>query len=830
MVDPLHSHNSSKGYPNRTQGYETRSKQSYQATGLIVHSGNFSNLSRSYIVQVQVQGSRTLVNAKSLGSDNKGFIPSYEVGDRVALLIINGKSNQPLILGKATELVYNEKEKVLGSINENNTLPLINEFTSNPEGQVYSFQDHLEVITDQYIKLRSELEKVGASPRNSGETSGDSEEIESSLSSQSEKMLAKSQDNLRKSIGAFNLETRDISEEKPLPQSVNSRLRLWNKEAAEADLEIAEQKVDEIEEKIEEQEKINECLEQRNKEIEEGLSNLRNLGIGLGLDLANQLLPPNMSIGLSTDGKGNITGLNAGLFSYDFKSGKLSIGGKSVEYALANAGLSMLNETLPPYLSVCVTGRGTVRVGDYGEFSLDDPSNLDIGPFSLRDGEIALNDNVHSLVNNAVDELNSNLPEPLHTEVDLESGNISVGPVGLDLGSGEVSLDKGELSGIINNFSESYLPEPISLNLSSDFQSASVTLGPVEYDSEDKKVTVLGQTVFIDESVCDGEGSSAQTPPTENPSESKEAEDSDGFSLPTVPPLSDRSKTSGSSFPQTCDRRSVLMAFFNGDYDGIGRPRGNRFYNFNNIGLEIGIENFSLLEDLGLTIEGNRIHYGTGGSFNQIYNTTMPGYGISSVPNYSVDISAIDTGFPGSNLGVILAQYNVQFSGGIANSLTNFFTNNSVKGLVEFLEIAGNRPVKTFTYSVKGKVFNTDPIEVVSYSLSCQGVSEWLDMATSPNEDVRTETSPASSEEAIDEFLEFPLSILDWASKVDPGNKGVYDGLRQGAVVDAMSELIYQASGVNIESTGKEYQRLRTAVARATFAVPRGHNLTPINS
>ena len=102
-------------------------------------------------------------------------------------------------------------------------------------------------------------------------------------------------------------------------------------------------------------------------------------------------------------------------------------------------------------------------------------------------------------------------------------------------------------------------------------------------------------------------------------------------------------------------------------------------------------------------------------------------------------------------------------------------------------------------------------------------------MATAPNEDTRTEISPASSEKDLDQLLEFPLSILDWASEIDPTNQGVYQGIRQGAITDAMSELIYQSSGVSIDSTSSEYELLKSAVARATFATPRGHTLKQLN-
>lgn len=864
MADPINAHKQNRGYPGRNSSNLEKAFVKGNAVGVIETTGSLSDRSRIYKVRVFRGPSKSeRIKAKAIGIDGSGLIERYQEGDRVLLIYgNNSKASQPLIVGKVNETQGSSsiKENTMKSFVERNNLPNNPDFNARPDSTLFSVPGEFNIYNEEAIFKSSQgvlIEDNQASKDNKG--AGNSKQSEDNITEEAEKDLEQAKSNLRISqsyvFGESKYRLGLIKN-----QDTHS---LLNIESAQMSIQAAELDLEEADEERRKQEAMNQCLEERNKKIEEGLENLKEKILGEAgaafLDTVNSFLPLEAQIGIEMDEEGNITGVSLGPFNYDTESQSLSIGGQSVKYTAINSGLSILNQSLPSYLQLCLQKDGTLNVGDYGRFDIDSilegEPNFDIGPFSMRkecrnvpagpgaseeqcDTFVGFNDTVYGLANNALDELNSNLPAPLQVGFDRDNNVLSLGPIDLDIAEGNLSLDKASLSRTINRLSKQFLPPSAELNVSSDFEA--VSLGSLTYNREDKSISVLGETIYIEESACKKDKAQSKTPLSENAPDGKQRDSADQEILPTVPPLGKQTGGRGSfnrfgRFQQTCNNEDFLKrtfdmarernqrnsfrsnTFFNRFFDNFfTRLNGFNKYNFPNVGLESGITSDGLWDRLSSPL--------TKGSYEQ-----------SSFPTYVIDASELENNFgnsvtittpPAYNLGVILTQYGIYNGGGIAQTVYDFFIDDSVFGLIDMLSHIGNGSVKTISYSIKADFGDITQEEVVSYTLDCKGSVEWFNFCTKDNKNTDTTKSYFLNQSIPnrEEILDFPLSLLDWASEIDPQNQGFYQSLAQGAVTDAMVELIYQKTGRNIDALGKEYERLRSAVAKVTQGSFRGHD------
>jgi len=202
----------------------------------------------------------------------------------------------------------------------------------------------------------------------------------------------------------------------------------------------------------------------------------------------------------------------------------------------------------------------------------------------------------------------------------------------------------------------------------------------------------------------------------------------------------------------------------------------------------------------------------------------MVSYQPQSFPTVDVDETAVDESNPASDLAILLARYGFENSGLFAQALHDLTVDRSVLALTDIIAAIGNGEAKSMAYRTKwGLLEDYDPTEAVDGVLSCEGLNEWARAVTDLDNPALQQVT-GSSPPTLDEVIEFPASLAEWASKVDTQNQGVYQSLKQGAIVDAISEVLFQQTGRNINALGGEYETLRFAVARATHSVPRGHD------
>lgn len=196
------------------------------------------------------------------------------------------------------------------------------------------------------------------------------------------------------------------------------------------------------------------------------------------------------------------------------------------------------------------------------------------------------------------------------------------------------------------------------------------------------------------------------------------------------------------------------------------------------------------------------------------------GYKPQSFPTISPSQDAFSQDNPASELAVFLARYGVEKAGLVAQSFYDLSVNRSVTAILDLLRAVGNDKVSSVGYGIKSAILDRyDPTEIASDAVACEGLSEWREAIRSPNGLSQTmNTSPPNPQQAV----ESPKAILNWASAVDPQNRGVYQSVRQGAFVDACWQLILQQTRRDVSKLYAEYQTLRFAVARGTYKVPRG--------
>lgn len=822
MSSPFSLHHQSSGYPGRSDRNQEKTFNKGQAFGTIDSVGNYSDRTRVYIVQLKQGSTKSKVKAKALGIEESGTIERYKPGDRVLLAYPNhGRADQPIIVGRYNETTgYSLAENKVQSGVDRSNLPNNPEFNSRPDSLIISTPSSFEYINSDESGIAFSAPRVEDKKAKNDKSAGDSRQTESEIE-------GKGEENVKQANEALYISQRHILGSREYRYSRNSSLlethRNLNNESAELSVVAAEADLDEADEQRRRQEETNKCLEERNKKVEEGLENLKQKATESGLAALNSFLPPAAQIGLERDEEGNIVGASLGPININTETGEVSVD-DGFKYQAVNSGLSMLNESLPPYLQLCMGRGGILEVGDYGSFDiqsiLQGEGDFDIGPFSMRDGEVKLNDSVHGLVNNAIDDLNQNLPEPLQVGFDNENGTFSIGPVDFDLNSGEIGLDKSSLSRTINRLSKQFLPPPLEISVSADFEA--VSLGPVTYNSEDKSVSVLGETVFIDEGKCKKDKAQNQTPVSETPGEDKKKDSADSELIPTVPPLGQQTGGSG-RFTPNCSNNDFLETYF-GLSSGPNSRDPFRFDTFlKRFGENLLASGNYSVDRIGLEA-GIFPHDG----YDQLYGPVRAGaYTDNSFPSFDVDEDGLsDFENNGAlDLAVILGSYGVELSGQKAQAIYDYFIEGSVFGLIDFTTASGNRHTKVVSYSIKADLSPPDTPEIVSYTLGCEGASDLqneIDRARSSEEETRKieESAPSTNE-----FLEFPLTLLQWAEEMDPQRSNVYRSLSQGAVLDAMVELIFQETGRNIDALGNEYERLRYAVARASHGAFRGHDI-----
>jgi hypothetical protein len=847
MADPFNIHKGQGGFPGRENKLINRVRKDGQAVGIIVSEGPYSDRTRTYIARVNINGSTTLQIAKSMGVEGSGVVPRYQPGDRVALQFPNtGATNQVLINGPVHEIIGARLPEVAEAIEGENALTQHPDFAANPSANMLNLaEDALVLVGKEIYKDLTDLPKVVDNSNSDSGVSDSPKQKETAIKEEAESFVEESKEQVARTNSLFDPRSGKFLDKRTRLITHNT----LDEMAAKQTLRKAELELEEAEEDRRRQEEMNRCLEKRNKEIEEGLEQLQEKIEQAALEALNEFLPGFMQISAGKNG-----GISVGPFKYNPNTGKVTVAGEdNLGYVAANAGLSLLNQSLPPYLQLCLTKTGVLEVGDYGRFDIDSilegEPKFDIGPFSMEkncqlrpagpgaseevcSSTVSINGSVASLANNALDELNQGLPEPLHVGFNNEKNKLSVGPVNVDLGSGNVNLNKGKLASVVNQNSKRFFPSPLNLRVSSDFES--VSLGPVTYNSEDKSISVLGETIFIQEGKCKKDKAQSQPALTESPQENKKANDAAKSSLPSRPRLSKfpRSRPGsgeGRGASQSCNGQEILENLFDPD---IGR-RDRDAFRFDTF-LESFLDNlfaqnngYKQYGSPNVGLEAGIITDGETDYLSQVARDLPPGYEVTSYPTVDIPSSALED-LPPSDLAALLASYGIFYAGQLSQALHDLIRHDSILALMDFLAAVGSGTVETVSYNIKADISGFEPAEIVNTRICCEGLQEWLDLVTPPEEGVSsplnqssTNSSPPSSEEVLD----YPFSLLDWATEVDPENRGIYQSLKQGAVTDAMTELIYQNTGRNIDALGTEYERLRSAVARATFASPRGHDL-----
>lgn len=559
-------HKAQGGFVGRQAKTTDKAVKKGQAIGVVMSEGNYSDRSRTYVVNVKMNGSWTQQIAKAIGVVGSGQIPRYKAGDRVLLNFPDtGSTDQITIVGPTNEVTGQGLPKVVNSAGGNrNALPNDPNFDQSPDANVVSQSpNYLELINEPFHKLVSDIELVEDRPDRTRQSAGDSEQMESAIIREAEGFLSEAKQDLSIAQSKFGQTGgyKFLNEGKKLTTHhfLDISSAKVTKKKAELDLEEAD-----IDRKH--QEEMNECLEKRNQQIREGLENLREELTDEALEKLNGFLPDFLQVSIDESdepGELDIKKVTVGPFTLNTENGTIDVEREdNLKYKAASKGLSVLNQTLPPYLQVCVKKSGLVGIGDYGKVDLqqlikgdgldaavdteiagvdveaqiqDGNVQASIGPFNVNSDSISINDQASSVANQALDGLNQSLPEPLEISVNDGLDNLSLGPFSLDLESFEFSFDKSALSGTLEFLQKRFFPAPFELEISPDFET--VSLGPVTWNTDNQRISVLEETIFIDKDQCKKDKAQSNPALTESPREEKKRDSPDKSPLPPIPPL-----------------------------------------------------------------------------------------------------------------------------------------------------------------------------------------------------------------------------------------------------------------------------------------------------